>query len=298
MLPGNPISLWIVVPVYGNWEDTYECVRQLEAQDTEGFHYLIADDGSPQPGPVPIETVNNRHYLHGENLGFAGNCNRGVEYALERGATHVLLLNNDTEFGGDFARAWLGALERHAVDIATPHVHWHSRPGDVWFSGGWKDIWAPFFRLDRTYSEVSRVELVCGCCLMITAGTWRNLGGFDTLFRMYFEDFDFCLRAAELGVPVHVLPEKDLRVWHKVGGSSRATGIWSLHYPLLQTRLFFIRRHYGGWMKAAALLLTGAHLGAILVMNLPQLPKAGRLWDAVLSGLTKDVTRRQSFTRV
>src|SRR5690606_4026981 len=86
-----------------NWngeKDTIECLASLEKLEKSPFtlRKLIIDNGS-KPGSVaairaqfpavPIEET-------GENLGFAEGNNRGISWALDKGADWIWLLNNDT----------------------------------------------------------------------------------------------------------------------------------------------------------------------------------------------------------
>ena len=110
------MRLVVVVPVYGNWTDTVGCIRALLAQTTSDFQVLIADDGSPTPPPAELTSLDRVQFLVGENLGFAGNCNRAAEAAISEGATHLLFLNNDTQFSSVFVEGWLRVLaERPAL---------------------------------------------------------------------------------------------------------------------------------------------------------------------------------------
>ena len=63
------------------------------------------------------------------------------------------------------------------------------------------------------------VELCSGCFMLARMGFWQDMGGFNTRYFMYFEDFDLCLRAADKGW-VHVY-EPAAVVRHSGGGAAR-----------------------------------------------------------------------------
>ena len=50
-VPSTAVRLAIVMPVYGNWTDTFECLDNLANQTSLNFRLYLADDGSPQPPP-------------------------------------------------------------------------------------------------------------------------------------------------------------------------------------------------------------------------------------------------------
>jgi GT2 family glycosyltransferase len=277
----SSVRLVVIVPVYGNWTDTAGCIRALLAQTTSDFQILIADDGSPTPPPAELTSLNRVQYLVGENLGFAGNCNRAAETALSNGATHLLFLNNDTEFPPVFVEAWLRALAEHPGALLSPIIYWADRRDRIWFSGGPMSVWTPFFRRRRNYKRVTRVDVLCGCSLLVPAVEWRALGGFDQRYPMYFEDFDLAIRASRLSIPVLVVPEPDLAVRHRVSGSFRETGEWAREYRMTHTQLLFIRAHFQGVRRLACFALAAARVALIVVLKLPNLPQPRELWRAL-----------------
>jgi GT2 family glycosyltransferase len=72
------------------------------------------------------------------------------------------------------------------------------------------------FALD--YSKLCVVEQPAGAFLMIRRNVWQELGGFDEGFRpLWFEDVDFCRRAANEGYLMYFVP---LAVAEHKGGYS------------------------------------------------------------------------------
>ncbi len=287
MLVESDIRLFVIVPVYGNWGDTLDCLRALDAQDCRSFKVLVFDDGSPQPAPPEVQQFAIAECHRGPNLGFAGNCNRAARIALEQGATHLLFLNNDTTFSSDFTGVWLKAIAARPEAIISPIIYWSDKPSKVWISGGNATIFRPYFRPAIEYANATEVELVCGCALMVPSAAWRCLEGFDESFVTYYEDYDFTLRARKIGFGAFVLPDAGLRVWHKVSGSFRGKNVWEQQYRLLTSRLLFIRMHYRGIRKRMCLALAGAHLLAQLVLNLPELPDSSLLRRSIAEGLRR-----------
>jgi GT2 family glycosyltransferase len=280
------IRLVVVVPVYANWEDTVACLRDLAAQTNPRFRTLLADDGSPSPPPWEIAQFGFVDYVRHEHSGFAANCNRAAEEAISAGATHLLFLNNDTAFGKDFVDGWLRIAAAMPEATVSPVIYWHSKPAKIWFSGGAQSIWLPFLRPRRHYRVLAPVDVACGCALMTPARVWREVGGFDVRYVTYFEDLDFTLRARRLGFRVYLDPAPGLRVWHKVGRSFGRTGSWDRRGRMFASSLIFIRAHYHGPTRYLCLALKAAHLLALIVLGLPDLP-GRRFWKTVAEGLSK-----------
>jgi GT2 family glycosyltransferase len=281
--------LFVIVPVYGNWQDTIDCVGLLEQQSTRDFRLVVADDGSPEPPPEAIRRFPIVEYLRGDNLGFAGNCNRAARHALAEGATHLLFLNNDTQFSRDFIAGWLETIGKMPDCFISPLIFWFSRPSEVWCSGGLFTVWAPFVRFRKNFPSAARVDLICGCALLAPSAAWNALGGFDERYVTYFEDFDLLMRAKALGFRAYVVPDAALRVRHKISGSFGAGGVWKRQYRLITSGLIFIRSHYSGWRKYFCVALTFIHAGAAVVLNLPQFPRPAFLFHSFADGLRASI---------
>lgn len=270
------------MPVYNNWTDTMECLHALQSQSWPSFQIILAADGSGTPPPEDLHRLSRVSYLHGSNVGFAGNCNRAAEVAIQQGALHLLFLNNDTHFSADFIAGWCQAAALHPGAILSPVIYYFSEPDRVWYSGGDLSLMTPFARKARRYRTTVPVEIICGCAFLIPSTQWRNLSGFDPRYPMYFEDFDLMLRARSHRIPVYVVPDAAISVWHKISGSFREAGFWAREYPLIRARLTFIRMYYQGPRRLACFGLAVAHFIFVLLANLPALPQPRLLWQAAL----------------
>lgn len=93
-IPANhPISVDVVVPVFGGWEYAQECIRALLAQ-TVTPQIIVVDDASPDDTADRIATAfpQVRLVRNETNSGFAVACNRGI--VVGHGDI-VILLNSD-----------------------------------------------------------------------------------------------------------------------------------------------------------------------------------------------------------
>jgi N-acetylglucosaminyl-diphospho-decaprenol L-rhamnosyltransferase len=66
-----------------------------------------------------------------------------------------------------------------------------------------------------------RVDWVSAAFLLVRAGAWRSLGGFDERYFMYCEDVDFCLRLQLAGWQ---LARADVAAGHNASWASRRLG--------------------------------------------------------------------------
>lgn len=228
---------------------------------------LVVENASGDGTPEVVRHLEPEARLlsNPENRGFAAAANQG---ARETRGRLVLFLNPD-------ARPALGCVEALAAGLDGP-----GRPGlasaRLVSQGGephasaWPEASLLSLAFDallfRKLAPRSRahvlevpasgppvaVPAVSGACLLARRDCWEELGGFDERFFLYHEDWDLCLRARRAGWGVLVVP--GAVAVHDLGGSAfQDRGAFWLRYH--QSRDAFIRKHFQGGRRAAALAL-------------------------------------------
>ncbi len=265
----------VVVLSYHGRDDTLRCVASLVDGNAEAL-VLVVDNGSHdgvleavRARWAQVETLQT-----GDNLGFAGGMNRGLEWALVRDAATITVLNNDTLV----PRGVVATLARRArAGVAvSPEVR-YAADGRVWFGGGVVDAETGLARhlsdaeLARTFPDPGprSVETLAGCCVTASADVWRTVGGFDERYFLIFEDADWCLRARDLGVDLVVDPSVHLD--HVVSASFTADrAVLGLYYYARNGLLF-------GQRWRAATQATDRH-GAYRFLRRHALPQVTGSW--------------------
>src|SRR5262245_45019475 len=265
----------VVIVNFCQWRNTTRLIGQLRrsiAMRTGSANVVVVDNHSPFHSVVrkleKLRGVTIRRFSR--NLGFARGVNRGVteparlrEPRLRRSpaplaSNWVLLLNPDVTVHDGFLDDVVTFVEKLSAAEPTAGVvgfRLRNRDGSSQASSG------PFPTLLRTLGglflprsrrkcthrpESTRqpVDWVTGGCLLVRRECFRQLGGLDESFFLYYEDVDFCRRAAAAGWGVWFDPS--LEVTHH----------WPLHArpvpaPLrLMTRhalLTYARKHWSGW---------------------------------------------------
>lgn len=169
-----------------------------------------------------------------DNRGFAAGCNLGL--ATREPDELVVILNPDVAVRADFferlaALEWPAAVAARGPRVSTPSgaveqsARGFPRPATALF--GRTSLLArllPDSRAARRElrADVERgarpVDWVSGACMVIPASRFDEIGQFDEGYFMYWEDADWCRRAATHGLQVRYEP--DLEVVHFQGSSS------------------------------------------------------------------------------
>jgi GT2 family glycosyltransferase len=254
----------IVAPVVLSWngrEDTLACLRSLRGEEVD----TIVVDNASEDGSADavarefpyVELIRNA-----ENLGYAGGMNAGIRRALDRGADHVLLLNNDVELEPGAVEALVA--HSHGAGAVCPVITFASAPETVWYAGalfdprrGYNGRHRGFGRPAAEFAEVVETDRACGAAMLIPRPALDEVGLLDEKLFAYWEDAEWSLRARRAGLPIRVVPAA--RVRHKVsaatGGEGSDTALfYSVRNLLLITERYAPLGPLGTWRRRATIL--------------------------------------------
>jgi GT2 family glycosyltransferase len=222
--PGASPRVTAVVLTYNAFDLTADCLRSLEAQDYPNLGVLLVDNASPDASGERLHRAfPDVPYLQvGENLGYAGGNNRGIERALADGCDHVLVINNDTLLEPDAVRRLVEVAEGTPdAGALGPKILYDDDRSLIWFAGGEMRAHRAMGyhrmegRVDRD-PEGGRPEdvtFLTGCCMLVPAPVLRRVGAFQDDFFIYVEDVDFSLKLLRSGYRLLYVPSA--RIYHR-----------------------------------------------------------------------------------
>ena len=241
----DPMRVSVVIVNWNSCEDLDTCLGSLARQTHRDLEIIVVDNGSSDrscalvreryPGVRLVET--------GENLGFAGGCNRGIAVA---DGEWILLLNNDTSVEPDWASALVDAARSVPArcGMLQSMMVYTSRPGIVnttgitLLRGGDSVDRGEGDSVDR-WRDASEIF-----CPSAGAAAYRramldevklSTGWLDQTYFLYVEDVDLGWRARLAGWSARYVP--DSVVHHKWHGSSDRHGKPKLHELVTINRL-------------------------------------------------------------
>jgi len=208
--PRSASRLMIVVPVYDDAEATLACLQALEAARPQELPHriIIIDDDGPDPAlKLLLESVEARGWMllrNGVNQGFAASVNRAL--ALRAADEDALLLNADAFLPPGAIERLAAAASETGVGTVTPLSN---NGEDTSMPRRFRENPLPpvgqRLRVDALAAAANagcRIDLPngIGFCLYVSAAALTAVGPFSTAFgRGYYEDVEFCLRAATKG---------------------------------------------------------------------------------------------------
>jgi len=211
---------------------------------------IVVDNGSDRGTVEGLKRAAARDgrirlLLHPENRGFAAGNNDGVELAT---AEYILLLNSDTlvpDTGPALLLRHLQAAERAC--LVGPVTNAAGNEQQLFIREGSDP--AAVLRQGTEWcrhaaGSVLPTDQLSFFCVAMARDTYQRLDGLDPAFGLgFYEDADFCCRAAQQGIALQVLEE--CFVYHQ-GSASFARQPESVKKLLAANRKLFRDKHGRG----------------------------------------------------
>ncbi len=220
---------------------------------------IVVDNNSVDGSLADLPGCGNRLDLVRcpENYGFAKSCNIGAGRASSE---YILFLNPDAEMRSG---ALSGAMQAAAANdnepsvvgvkmfgpdghVATTCARFPTVPRFLAASMGLDRIFPstfpPHLMVEWDHCSTRVVDQVMGAFFLVKAARFRELGGFDERFFMYYEELDYCVRAAKQGR--RALHLGDVAIHHVGRGTSQKIGGVAMFYAA-RSKLIYARKHFG-----------------------------------------------------
>lgn len=205
----------VVIPVHGGLHLTVQCLESLRACDPLPIMVVVVDDGSPDDTAAYLaKHFPDVNVISGDgNLWWSGAVNMGCDYAVERGARTLILLNNDdVELSPNLLTELIRLVhERGGCVGATVLMKTTDGQVRIFASGGildWRRGGTKLRHAGAAFVEsdsVAECDWLPGMALAFRAETFRVLGGVDArAFPQSRGDADLTLRARRHGYPCSV----------------------------------------------------------------------------------------------
>jgi GT2 family glycosyltransferase len=257
--PSAAPLVYLVVLNWNGWSDTHECLLSLQKLAYPHYKVLVIDNASSDDSPQRIADSHPEIDLVAcrENKGIASGYNRGIEAALARQAEYIVVMNNDLICDPLFVTHMVAAQQAWPnCGIVMPKIYYYDDPERIWSAGAYSRMLPSNIILrgrqqkdGAAFRQTLPIDFAPSCCLLLTRKLCEQIV-FDERFFFYFDDWDFCLQARNIGQ--QLIFAADAHIWHKISRSTQNSTKPLRWWKVLgQSCVRYHRKHHSNPLLAA-----------------------------------------------
>jgi GT2 family glycosyltransferase len=243
------------------YDTTRRCLESLRSVRGWPFPTLVVDNASGTGEGERLAAEFGAPVVSITRLvddGVPGGYNAALSWSASIGASHILLMNNDTIVKDPeiLERLLAAAAEPRVAAVAPLTV---DGEGSIFSAGGtldWVRGRSGHRKTALFESDPYDADWLDGPALLVSVDAARVVGGLAPEYFMYWEDVDWCIRARRAGF--RCLIEPSTSITHLGGGSPSRQAIRQGR----RNAILFMRRN-GGWMDNVTSLAYFLTVGAL-----------------------------------
>ena len=199
----------IVIVTYGHEEVIGELLDNLSQQKESGDKIAVIDN-HPEHASAAISEKHSAvdYVVRSANGGFAAGSNQGANLLVDD-VDLLLFLNPDTRPAPDVI-----ALMRQAIEagfdawmplLTLPENRVNSTQTIIHTSGL---SWCGDYKANISdFTANRKISAISGACMMIRSSTWKEIGGLNEGYFLYYEDTDLSTRLVLKGLKLGLIPQ-------------------------------------------------------------------------------------------
>lgn len=233
---------------YNQTQLTLEFLEAMQKLTWPNYEIIVVDNASREnPEPAILEKFpDTRVVLSGENLGFAGGNNLGIDHS---NGEYLFFVNNDIDITPDAIEWLIEIFETYpAAGAVSPKFHYYYRPGIIEYAG-YNPV-NPFTarnvpvgaqeKDEGQHEKVLSTHYAHGGGMFVSREVIEKAGKWPEIYFLYYEEFDWCEIIKKAGYKIYYQPKAT--IFHK---SSETVGQASplKTYYINRSRILFMRRN-------------------------------------------------------
>lgn len=250
----NP-SVEILVLIHNSKKWIHRCLASLMETEYDNFHITVLDNNSDDIDPMYLKKFFPKiEIIHfDKNIGWCAANNYGI---INSRSDYIYLSNSDVYF---FDKQWLQILIDESIKnnctISGPIQYQYDNTSclNEWskyiLKNGNRDVhymWSSLISINQKeydYQDAEnrnlKVYFIQGAAMLIKRELFNQIGIFDSLYFIYYDELDFCRRNKRIGNS-NILITKS-KVMHYGGGDTDSNRI---NYLFQRNKYLFIISDY------------------------------------------------------
>lgn len=248
--------VWILVLHWRGYDFTWECLDSLQKLTYGSRRILLVDNGSDNHDGKELQSEFPECSLLRleDNFGFAGGCNRGMEFCLNEKADFIWLVNNDAKVAPDSLSELIteavknpkvgafGGVVVNSLEATEKHIE--ASRGTINFRSAKTKV------VSDKVTAPTFAEWLHGSNLLLKAEALKAVGLFDERYFLYFEDTELCHRMNLAGWKCLFVPSAEIE--HLGSASTQDSRRYWRSYYYIRNRFLFFNSYLQGGAKILA----------------------------------------------
>jgi len=270
----------IVIVNWNSFDLTRDTLLSLQKSNFQNFDCIVVDNGSADNSACQLNNLFPEIILllAGENKGFTGGNNIGMQYALDKGYEFIMMLNNDVEVDPNFLNPLVQKLKANEkMGAVQPLIYFHHDKNLIWNAG---TTFNPLLGIcatpnynqrDNSHAQMQvqkKIDWITGCAFMIRASVLKKIGLLKEGFFIYYEDVDLSFRIKLAGYSLGYEPSSV--IYHIAGMSHKSKekgkeGFVSpkVHFLNARNKIWFLKQHTPFWAAPSVILFQAFYFFSI-----------------------------------
>jgi hypothetical protein len=215
--------VYIIVLNYNGRRWIEACFESIYNTKYDNYCVILVDNASDDGSVDFVRSRFNQVVIieNAHNIGFSEGNNIGIRRAIAEDADYVILLNPDTKVEPE----WLGELvavgeaEDFLGILGAVQLEYDGMKFNNWTANAASEYLEELKDLKSARAWIP-MEWVEGACFAVKRKVFEEVGLLDPIYFAFYEEIDFCRRAASHGYNTALVPRS--RIHHYRGGSWEA----------------------------------------------------------------------------
>lgn len=226
----------IIILNYNTPEETNLCIESIQKNVKVKYQIYVVDNHSNEANRENlISSLSGRDVrliMLDENLGYSGGNNAGISSAISDKVKYIMIVNSDVVFDNDVCFYLLNSLDKDVVAAGPKVVRYDGSDGQNLINTySYKNAIfdrRPFCDFSKIFTSLNAEiktpdeklifdGMVSGCCFLIDAEKFVNIGCFDDNVFLYSEERIMSIKLRQKNYKTAYIPEA---IIHHLEGNS------------------------------------------------------------------------------
>lgn len=242
MKKSSQIIVSIVFSNFNGGNEPIECLRSVNKLNfpKNQLEAIVIDNGSKDGSKEKIKKLFPKTKIISlkKDIGLPASLNLGIK--ISKG-NYVMIANDDITFEKNSIKYMVNFLEKNTnVGVLGGKVFFKDEPKAL--SNSACDFNMYFGEIKGGLAKGKNIKWLQSCAILIPRTVFKNIGLFDSgYYPLYFDDFDFCLRATRAGFKIKYL--KEAIFWHGGGKTTQKFPSKKVYYWWYKNKIRFYIKH-------------------------------------------------------